>query len=204
MYHAESPTEVPRLIVDVAANILSRDGVCILFHIANMPRTFQDFRARFGSEAGRTTTSDTGAVTIDDPPAQIRAACAANSLPFYSSEFVTKLRFGSLTDDEWLAFKEPRTYDALADANPVAYEDLKRLYFIVQRAPGEFAADRSPTGLHTFVDEVRRVIESHHGVLLSSERMQVFTRADATPLLSEVIPAALAASINSSATNLLS
>ena len=112
LYHANSPSEVPRLIADVATNILSPNGVCILFHIANTPGTFQDFRARFGSEAGGDANSDTGAVTIDDPPAQIRAACAANTLPLRTGEFVTGLSFGSLADDEWRTFTDPRTYDA--------------------------------------------------------------------------------------------
>jgi hypothetical protein len=200
LYHADSPPKVPRLIADVASNLLSGEGVSILFHIANTPGTFQDFRARFGSEAGGTANSDTGAVTIDDPPAQIQAACAANSLPLWTSEFVASLRFGSLADDEWRAFKDLGTYDALAEANPAAYEDLKRLYFIVQRAPAEFAADRSATGLHTFVDEIRRVIEANHGVLPSAERMQVFIRTDSAPLLRELIPEAIAASMGSSAT----
>jgi hypothetical protein len=200
LYHANSPSEVPRLIADVATNILSRNGVCILFHIANTPGTFQDFRARFGSEAGGNANSDTGAVTIDDPPAQIRAACAANRLPLRTGEFVTRLSFGSLADDEWRTFTDPRTYDALADRNPAAYEDLKRLYFIVQRAPAEFAADRSATGLRAFVDQIRQVIEANRGVLPLTERMQVFTRTDAAPQLRDAIPEALEASISSGAT----
>jgi hypothetical protein len=202
LYHADSPSKVPHLIADVASNLLSGEGVCILFHIANMAGTFQDFRARFGSEAGGTANSDTGSVTIDDPPAQIQAACAAKSLPLWTSEFVARLRFGFLADDEWRAFKDPRTYDALAEANPAAYEDLKRLYFIVQRAPAEFAADHSAAGLHTFVDEIRRVIEANHGVLPLAERMQVFIRADSAPLLRELIPEAIAASMGSSATQM--
>jgi hypothetical protein len=100
-----------------------------------------------------------------------------------------------LGDIEWQAFKNPHAYDALADANPAAYEDLKRLYFVIQRAPLEFAADHSATGLAIFIDEIRRVIESNHGVLPSSEQLQVFTRADAPAALGEVLPAAVAASI---------
>jgi hypothetical protein len=195
LYHAEGAAEVERLIADVADNLLSRDGVCILYHITNTPGAFQEFRARFGSQAGAPSHSDTGAVTIDDPPAQISAACAAIGLPLYSEEFGTRLHFGQLGDIEWQAFKNPHAYDALADANPAAYEDLKRLYFVIQRAPLEFAADRSADGLAIFIDEIRRVIESNHGVLPSSEQLQVFTRADAPAALGEVLPEAVAASI---------
>jgi hypothetical protein len=135
MYHADGPSGVKRILDDVADNILARDGICVLYHIANTPRTFQEFRARFGSRAGNAVHSDTGAVTIDDPPAQIRAACDAGSLPLYEAFFTANLSFGPLQDTEWRAFADPSAYDRLAEANPSAYEDLKRLYFIVQRAP---------------------------------------------------------------------
>lgn len=195
MYHAESAPEVRRLVADVADNVLAPDGVCILYHVANTQGTFQEFRARFGSQAGAAADSDTGAVTIDDPPTQIAAACGELGLPLYQAEFITRLRFGDLSDDEWQAFKDPRTYDRLADSNPEAYEDLKRLYFVVQRAPTEFAADRSSTGLHAFINEIRRVIEANRGVLPLAERMQVFVTADAFPALRAAVPEALSASI---------
>ncbi|HEY2107920.1 MAG TPA: hypothetical protein VGH29_19140, partial [Candidatus Binataceae bacterium] len=168
--------------------------ICIMYHIGYAPASFQEFRARFGSEASARAASNTGAVTIDDPPAQIRAACAANRLPMYEMEFTTNLRFGSLGDKEWRIFKDPGRYGALAESNPAAYEDLKRLYFIVQRAPLEFAADHSARGLNAFMDETRKVIDANHGALPSYERLQVATRADAAPILAEVIPQALAAS----------
>jgi hypothetical protein len=195
MYHAEGSPDVRRLVADVASNLMSREGVSILYHIANRPGTFQEFRARFGSQAGAVSDSDTGAVTIDDPPAQIAAECAALRLPLYETEFITRLNFGVLRDEEWRAFKDPRTYDALAASNPGAYEDLKRLYFVIQRAPLEFAGDHSPTGLTTFIDEIRAVIESNRAMLPATERLQVFCRGDAPPRLGEVIPDALAASI---------
>jgi hypothetical protein len=101
-----------------------------------------------------------------------------------------------LGGDEWGAFRDPGSYDALAVSNPGAYEDLKRLYFVVQRAPLEFAADHSATGLTAFIDEIRPVIEANHGALPLTERMQVCSRADASPLLGEAIPGALAAASN--------
>jgi hypothetical protein len=195
MYHAEGSAGVERMLADVADNLLATGGICILFHIANRPGTFQDFRARFGSQAGATSESDTGAVTIDDPPAQVSGACAKLHLPLYQAEFVTTLRFDSRRDEEWSAFKDPRAYDALADSNPAAYEDLKRLYFIIQRAPLEFAADRSATGLSVFIDEIRRVIEANGGMLPATEEMQVFSRADAPAILGKSIAEALAAII---------
>jgi hypothetical protein len=204
MYHAETSSEVERILADVADNLLSSNGICILFHIANRPGTFQDFRARFGSQAGAASDSDTGAVTIDDPPAQISAACARLQLPLYQMEFVTTQRFDSQRDDEWQAFKNPQTYDALADSNQAAYEDLKRLYFIVQRTPLEFAADRSATGLNVFIDEARRVIEANHGILPATEGMQVFSRADAAPILGKSITEALAAIVAAGAGKLTS
>ena len=117
----------------------------------------------------------------------------------YQAQFPTKLFFGPLRDDEWRAFKDPRTYDAMAVSNPAAYEDLKRLYFVIQRAPLEFAADHSATGLESFIDQIRAVIERNHGVLPSTEGMQVFTRADAPADLAEAIPGAIADSIRSDA-----
>jgi hypothetical protein len=192
-YHAETLSDVERLLADVAENILGRDGVCIMFHLANTPLTFQDFRARFGSQAGAATQSDTGAVTIDDPPAQIATACGGLGLRLFEKEFTTSLRFGPLGDAEWKAFKDPQSYDAVAESNSGAYEDLKRLYFVVQRAALEFVADGSRTGLITYIDEIRAVIEANHGVLPSSERMQVFGRAGAASRLLEAIPTALAA-----------
>ncbi len=198
IYHADGPEHVRRFIGDVANNLLSRDGICIMYHIANAPRTFQDFRARFGSEAGKNRDSDTRAVSIDDPPAQIAAACDAVGALIYQADFLTRLFFSQLRDAEWHAFKDPASYDALADSNPAAYEDLKRLYFVVQRAPLEFAADHSPSGLGAYIDEARDAIERNQGMLPSSERMQVFSRADAAPHLAAAIPEAVAASLASS------
>jgi hypothetical protein len=197
MYHADASSHVQRIISDISNNLLARDGVCIMYHVANTPGTFQEFRARFGSQASAPSESNTGAVTVDDPPAQIAAACTALRLPLYQMDFRTNLRFGNLGDNEWRAFKDPQAYDALAASDPAAYEDLKRLYFVVQRAPLEFAADHSATGVTAFIDEIRSVIEANHGVLPLAERMQVFIRTDASPALSEVIPAALTASTTS-------
>lgn len=197
MYHAESASDVRRVLADVASNVLTPDGVCILYHVANTRRTFQEFRARFGSQAGAAADSDTGAVTIDDPPEQINSACGDLGVPIYQAEFVTSLRFGDLSDSEWQAFKDPRTYDRLADSNPEAYEDLKRLYFVVQRAPLEFEADRSPTGLNAFIDEIRPVIEANRNVLPLAERIQVLLAADSSPALRAAIPEALSASMAS-------
>jgi len=195
MYHAEGTSDVQRLLADVADNLLAPDGICIMYHLANAPGTFQAFRARFGSEANAARDSNTNAVTIDDPPAQIAAACAALGLPLYEADFITNLRFGKLGDSQWQSFKDPHAYQALAASNSAAYEDLKRLYFVVQRAPLEFAADRSAIGLAAFIDEIRRVIEGNGGALALAERMQVFCRPDASAALRESIRSAITASV---------
>ena len=107
------------------------------------------------------------------------------------------MRFGPLGHDEWTSFKAPSTYDALAERNPDAYEDLKKLYFVVQRAPLEFASDRSTTGLLHFMNEIRPVIETNRGVLPMAEQMQVFSRTDVAACLREAIAEALAACVAS-------
>jgi hypothetical protein len=192
LYHAETASDVEMLIADVARNLLASEGIAILYHLANTPQTFQEFRARFGSRSGGCSRSDTGAVTIDDPPAQVARACARLGVPLHELRFTTNLRFGPLGNDEWTSFKAPLTYARLAERNPHAYEDLKRLYFVVQRAPVEFATDLSATGLSEFIETIRPVIEANRGVLPLAERMQVFCRADAPARLSETIPQALA------------
>ncbi len=183
------------MIADIANNVMAREGRLHPLPHREHARTFQEFRAGFGSTAGAHSDSDTNAVTIDDPPAQIAAACAAVGTHLYQDQFPTKLFFGPLRDDEWRAFKNPQAYDVLANSNPSAYEDLKRLYFVIQRAPLEFAADHSSTGLESFMDQIRAVIERNHGVLPSMEGMQVFTRAEAPADQAEAIPQALADSI---------
>jgi hypothetical protein len=190
MYHADGIADVRRTIADIAGNLLARDGICIMFHLASTAGTFQGYRARFGSETG-TSPSDTGAVTIDDPPTQIASVCGELRLPIHQMEFTTVLRFGQLGESEWRAFKDPDSYDALADSNPAAYEDLKRLYFIVQRSPREFATDRSKTGLIQFIDEMRALLDQTGGILPLAERLQVVTRSDAPTSLADAIPRAL-------------
>jgi hypothetical protein len=193
LYHAEAASDVDSLITDVTGNLLASDGIAILYHLANTVQTFQEFRARFGSRSGGSSTSDTGAVTIDDPTAEIARVCDRLRLPLYNLRFTTDLRFGPLGHDEWTSFKAPQTYEALAERNPEAYEDLKKLYFVVQRAPLEFASDFSTTGLSQFMDEIRPVIETHRGVLPLAERMQVLSRTDVPTRLAVTIPEALAA-----------
>jgi hypothetical protein len=196
LYHAEAASDVKCLIADIAGNLLASGGIVILYHVANTPQTFQEYRARFGSQSGGRSKSDTGAVTIDDPPAQVAQASRWLGLTLHELRFTTDLRFGPLGNDEWTSFKAPLTYERLAERNPDAYEDLKRLYFVVQRAPLEFASDRSATGLSQFMDEIRPVIEANRGVLPLAERMQVFCRADVPAGLSETIAEALAASVS--------
>jgi hypothetical protein len=198
LYHAEASSDVDTLIADVAENLLASDGIVILYHVANSAQTFQEFRARFGSNAGGCSTSDTGAVTIDDPPTEIARACRQLGLPLYDLPFTTNLYFGPLGQDEWTSFKAPATYDALAERNTDAYEDLKKLYFVVQRAPLEFASDLSTTGLSPFIEEIRPVIAENRGVLPLAERMQVLSRAEVPTRLGEAIAEALAVCVSMS------
>jgi hypothetical protein len=132
---------VDSLIADIASNLLASDGITTLYHLANIPRTFQEFRGALWFEFCGRSRSDTGAVAIDDPTTQVVLACRPRGLPLHEVQFTTDLHFWPLGNNEWTSFKAPLTYDALAERIPLAYEDLKRLYFVVQRAPLEFASD---------------------------------------------------------------
>ena len=53
---------------------------------------------------------------IDDPPAQIRAACTRLRLPLYEKEFVTGLRFGLLSDVAVRTARTGRKLGIISDA----------------------------------------------------------------------------------------
>lgn len=192
LYHCENPGSTERMIEDVTRNVLAHDGVCILYHLAKVPLSFQDFRARYGSNSAAAAHSNTPAVAIDDPPAKIEEVCATRSIPCLRLDFTADLRFAKPDDKIWNSFRDPKAYDRLSASNSEAAEDLKRLMFVTQRAPNEFAADRSATGLAAYLDEIGSVIERNAGILKLAESMQLIYRPDAPPDFGKRIGTALA------------
>jgi hypothetical protein len=193
LYHCETPGSTERLIDDVAQNVLADDGICILYHLAKVPLSFQDFRARYGSNSAAAAHSNTPAVAIDDPPAKIDEVCAAQRVPCLRMDFSAGLRFAIPDEKTWDYFRSPARYQELCASHPAAAEDLKRLLFITQRAPNEFAADRSPTGLNTYLDEIGGVLKRNAGTLKLAESMQVIYRPSAPAVFGKQIAAALSA-----------
>ena len=181
LYHCESPGSVERLIDDVTHNVLADDGVCILYHLSKVPHSFQDFRARYGSNSADAAHSNTPAVAIDDPPAKITEVCAARGIPCLSLTFTADRRFALPDMNIWSVLREPQRYGQLCTLHPEAAEDLKRLLFVTQRAPNEFAADHSPTGLSAYLDEIGQVLKrdaltGNGGNLPLAEAMQIIYR----------------------------
>ncbi len=196
LYHCESPGSAERLIDDVTQNVLADDGVCILYHLSKVPHTFQDFRARYGSNSADAAHSNTPAVAIDDPPAKITEVCAARGIPCLSMGFTADLRFAIPDEKIWNFFRDPQKYGQLCKLHPEAAEDLKRLMFVTQRAPNEFAADHSPTGLSAYLDEIgqvlkRNVLKRNVGILPLAEAMQVIYRPGTAADFGQRIRAAL-------------
>ncbi len=193
LYHCETPGSTERLIDDVTQNLLAEDGICILFHLSKVPLSFQDFRARYGSNSAEAAHSNTPAVAIDDPPAKVTEVCAARGIPCLGMSFTADLRFAIPDEKIWSFFRDPQRYGQLCTLHPEAAEDLKRLMFVTQRAPNEFAADRSPTGLSTYLDEIGNVLKGNAGILKLAETMQVIyrpgTRADFGKLISTALSA---------------
>lgn len=190
LYHCEHPGSAERLIDDVTQNVLADDGICILYHLAKVPQRFQDFRARYGSNSADVARSNTPAVAIDDPPAKVAEVCAARGIPCLGKSFTADLRFAIPDGKIWNLFRDPQKY---AQLHGDAEEDLKRLMFVTQRAPIEFAADHSSTGLSAYLDEIGDVISRNGGILKLAETMQVIYRPGTRTDLSKPISAALSA-----------
>jgi hypothetical protein len=191
LYHCETAGSTERLIEDVTQNVLCDDGICILYHLAKVPLSFQDFRARYGSNSAAAAHSNTPAVAIDDPPAKVTEVCAAGDIPCLRKDFTADLRFAIPEEKIWSYFRDPRKYEELCKLHPAAAEDLKRLMFVTQRAPNEFAADRSPTGLSAYLDEVGDVLKHNAGILKLAESMQVIYRPSVSADFVKRIGAAL-------------
>ncbi len=193
LYHCETPGSTERLIEDVTQNVLADDGICILYHLAKVPLSFQDFRARYGSNSAAAAHSNTPAVAIDDPPAKVTEVCTARGIPFLRKDFTADLRFAIPDEKIWSYFRDPQRYEELCKLHPAAAEDLKRVMFITQRAPNEFAKDSSPTGLSAYLDEVGDVLKHNAGILKLAESMQVIYRPEASADFGKSIGAALSA-----------
>jgi hypothetical protein len=193
LYHCETPGSTERLIEDVTQNVIADDGICILYHLAKVPRAFQDFRARYGSNTAAAAHSNTPAVAIDDPPAKVAEVCTARGIPCLRMDFTADLRFAMPDEKIWSYFRDPQRYEQLCQDNPAAAEDLKRLMFITQRAPLEFAADHSPTGLSAYLDDIGNVLKHNAGILKLAESMQVIYRPGASSDFGKRIGAALSA-----------
>jgi len=187
LYHCEHPGSAERLIDDVTRNVLADEGIFILYHLAKVPQSFQDFRARYGSNSADVARSNTPAVAIDDPPSKVAEVCAARGIPCRGMDFTADLRFAIPDEKTWNVFRDPQKY---AQLDRDAAEDLKRLMFITQRAPIEFAADHSPTGLSAYLDEIGGVISRNAGILKLAEAMQVICRPGTPVDLSKPIGAA--------------
>jgi len=97
--------------------------------------------------------------------------------------FSARLALPGLTDYHWQQFRFPERYAQLQASDPAAAENLRRLLFVTQRAPLEFAADSSASGLDAYLNEIRAVIEAGGGYLQIAERLQVVCRPDAPPRL---------------------
>src|ERR1700723_3562413 len=191
LYHCENPGSVERLIDDVTQNVLADDGICILYHLAKVPLSFQDFRARYGSNCGAAAHSNTPAVAIDDPPAKVTEVCAARGIPCLRRDFTADLRFAIPDEKIWNYFRHPQRYEELCKLHPAAAEDLKGLMFWTQRAPNDVAVESSPTGLAAYLDEVGDVLKHNRGILKLAESMQVIYRLGASPDFGKRIGAAL-------------
>jgi hypothetical protein len=191
LYHCASEAALRMMMDDVVDNLLKDDGIFILYHAAAVPGTFTYLRAKYGRHGARLEGSDTPAPNVADPPASVAAYCAERGWPCLELNFVAMMHMPGLREEHWQSFRRPAVYGGLAQQDPGALDNLKRLMFVTQRAPLEFAADGSPLGLDGYLTEARAIIEAHGGELPLAERLQVVCRPGSRRELIDGLRAAL-------------
>jgi len=176
---------------DVARNVLKKEGVAVAYHVAvggiDDDYSFQFFRDNFGSSSSNAARhSNTDAMDIKDPATKIENSCAKQGITCSTLRFDTKLRFskqlfdnsGKVKADVKDIFKNTARYKELLES-PELYEDLKSIYFIVQRSADEMAADKSVTGLdnlmNKILDAIQNTSDKHGHYLITHEKMQLIT-----------------------------
>jgi hypothetical protein len=183
-YHAK-PDNIGMMLSDVSHNLLTAEGVGILFHLENKPDSFQYFRSKYGSKSISEGKSDTPAVEAGNPPGTIETACQEAGIPCYTARYNNNYYFAPMDDKHWEMFTQPGKYHTIIEQ--AALDNLRKLYFIPQRAANEFAADSGTNGLAAFVDEVRAVIapkqtkfEIEGGFMALAETVQLIGSARAS------------------------
>lgn len=148
------------LLQDVSEHVLTMEGVGILFHLEAKQDTFQYFRRKYGKQqsvVGSLASGDPPVMDIDNPPEAVERVCHHLNIPCYTSTYTNHCYFAPMKDIYWELFQCPERYSEITDK--AARDNLHKLYFIVQRAPAEFAADAcDETRLDTFLEEVRNVL----------------------------------------------
>lgn len=159
LYHTDME-HLRLLLQDVSKYVLIMEGVGILFHLEAKQDTFQYFRRKYGKQqtvVGSLASGDTPMMDIDNPPEAVERVCHHLNIPCYTSSYTNHYYFAPMEDIYWELFKFPERYSEITDK--AARDNLHKLYFIVQRAPTEFATDaRDETRLDTFLEEVRNVL----------------------------------------------
>jgi|GEM_PF-6475519 len=191
LYHCASVPALQAMVSDMVINLLKDEGIFLLYHAAAEPGTFVYLRAKFGRHGERLEGSDTPAPNVGDPVVGVAQYCAAQGIPCLELNFTAQMHMPGLTAAHWQSFRDPRGYARLVREEPEAAENLKRLMFVTQRAPLEFAADRSSLGLDAYLEEARAIIEANGGEMPLAERLQVVCRPGRTAAFMNGLRAAL-------------
>ena len=191
LYHCASVPALQAMVGDVVSNLLKNEGIFLLYHAVALPGTFVYLRAKFGRHGERLEGSDTPAPNVGDPVVSVAEYCAAGAIPCLELNFTARMHMPGLTAAHWQNFRDPRQYARLVREEPEAAENLKRLMFVTQRAPLEFAADRSSLGLDAYLAQARAIIEANGGEMPLAERLQVVCRPGRTAAFIDGLRAAL-------------
>ncbi|EDV20139.1 uncharacterized protein TRIADDRAFT_61334 [Trichoplax adhaerens] len=161
--HKNGRYGVTNLVDSVASNLLSDDGVAILFHtsLSPVPHSYlaRAYYTRGVIENETPTEEEYKSLSVDYI---IRSSCNELGLTYFEIPYTFKL-FQSKEYKKYSdIYKDPSRYHEL-QGNAIALQGLYATIFIGHRSPDNMHADQSPRGLNHVVDKVIDAIDNNDG-----------------------------------------
>ncbi|EDV20193.1 hypothetical protein TrispH2_011258 [Trichoplax sp. H2] len=174
--HQNGRYGVTHVVDSVATDLLSENGVAILFHSGLRFSKYAYFRIAYFTR---------GVIQNVDPTDEeikrlstdcaIRDACNELGLTCFEIPYKFDLCFSKDIRKYSDIYKDPSRYHELR-GNPSAIKDLRVIIFMSHRSPEDLYADKSPRGLNNLVDRIVDAVENNGCVDLFSFMQIILSR----------------------------